>query len=203
MLEHTGTPYEYVSDKAVMAQHLSSSNFNGAREGEPAGDTFAPPLLIDGDFKISQSIATCLYLGQKLGLLPPGYNEFKAMQYCVDIIDTFEGNLGKNNEDGPTLKAFLEGPRWTALMGNLERSIQGPYYFGAEVSAVDFMLLQHMDWREANVFAPLKAKGVDVMAPYPKITALHEALKATDGYKNYAGGLKTLGPIKPDVLAAF
>jgi hypothetical protein len=30
-------------------------------------------------------------------------------QYCTDIVDTFEGNLGKNNEDGATLKAFLEG----------------------------------------------------------------------------------------------
>ena len=29
------------------------------------------------------------------------------------------------------------------------------------------------------------------------------ALKAADGYKNYAGGLKTLGPIKDEVLAAF
>ena len=28
------------------------------------------------------------------------------------------------------------------------------------------------------------------------------ALKAADGYKNYAGGLKTLGPIKDEVLAA-
>ena len=88
-------------------------------------------------------------------------------------------------------------------MGNLSRAIKGPYYFGEQPSCVDFFLLQHMDWREANVFAPLKTKGIDVMAPYPKITAVVEALKAADGYKNYAGGLKTLGPIKDEVLAAF
>ena len=105
MLEHTGTPYEYVSDKAKMAEYASAW-------GSTAGDTFAPPILVDGDVVVSQSIATCLYLGKKLGLEPPGYDVYKAMQYCTDIVDTFEGNLGKNNEDGATLKAFLEGDRW-------------------------------------------------------------------------------------------
>jgi glutathione S-transferase len=204
MLEHTGTPYDYVSDKAVMAQHLSSNMFNSAREnGEPQGDNFAPPLLIDGDVQISQSVATCLYLGHKLGLTPPGYNDFKAMQFCADIVDCFEGNLGKNNEDGAALKSFLAGDRWKALMGNIERSIKGPYYFGEKPSAVDFFLLQHMDWRTANVFEPLKTKGLDVMAAYPKVRGAHEALMATDAYTNYAGGLRQMGSIKDEVLAAF
>ena len=71
------------------------------------------------------------------------YDVFKAMQYCSDIVDTFEGNLGKNNEAGPALKAFLEGERWPKLMGNLERGVQGPYFFGAQPSPVDFFLLPH------------------------------------------------------------
>ena len=73
MLEHTGTPYEYVSDKAKMAEYASAW-------GSTAGDTFAPPILVDGDVVVSQSIATCLYLGKKLGLEPPGYDVYKAMQ---------------------------------------------------------------------------------------------------------------------------
>ena len=64
------------------------------------GDVFAPPCVVDGvvddvsvkfrrnsdpamcsgDFVISQSTAAALYLGKKLGLIPAGYNEFKAMQ---------------------------------------------------------------------------------------------------------------------------
>lgn len=65
-----------------------------------------------------------MYLGKKLNLTPDGYNEYKALQMCVDLEDTFNGNLGKNNEDGAKLKAFLAGPRWAALMGNLERGIK-------------------------------------------------------------------------------
>ena len=40
-----------------------------------------PPVVVDGDFMVSQSIASALYLGNKLGLSSvPGYNEYKAMQ---------------------------------------------------------------------------------------------------------------------------
>jgi len=202
MLEHMATPYEYISDKAEMAKVSSTW---GAK-----GTTFAPPVIVDGEYIISQSIATCLYLGNKLGLTPAGYDAFKAYQFCADCVDTFENGLGKNNEDGPTLKRYVEGDRWAALMGNIERSIVGPYYFGAEPSAVDFFLLQHLDWRATSLFVPLKEKfGIDLLAPYPKIAAVQAALQASDAYKNYAEGkssysqLKTPGPIKDEILAAF
>eukprot|EP00619_Florenciella_sp_RCC1007_P019636 CAMPEP_0205946360 /NCGR_PEP_ID=MMETSP1325-20131115/68999_1 /ASSEMBLY_ACC=CAM_ASM_000708 /TAXON_ID=236786 /ORGANISM="Florenciella sp., Strain RCC1007" /LENGTH=272 /DNA_ID=CAMNT_0053317423 /DNA_START=75 /DNA_END=894 /DNA_ORIENTATION=- len=163
MLEHTGTEYEYISDKAEMAKYCST--WTKAITGEePVGDNFAPPVVIDGDIMVSQSIAAALYLGNKLGLSSsvPGWNEYKAMQFCADIVDTFEGGLGSNNESGPALKAFVEGPRCANLMSNVERAIVGPYYFGEEPSTVDFFLLGHLDWRITSVFAPLKEKlGVD------------------------------------------
>ena len=150
MLEHTKTPYTYISDKAEMAKMCSTWGATGT--------TFAPPVVVDGDYVLSQSTATCLYLGKKLGLTPPGFDEFKASQFCSDIVDTFEGGLGKNNEDGPTLKQYVEGPRFAAQMSNIERSIVGPYYFGAAPSAVDFFLLQHLDWRQDSIFGPLKVR---------------------------------------------
>jgi glutathione S-transferase len=132
------------------------------------------------------------------------YDVFKAMQYCSDIVDTFEGNLGKNNEAGPALKAFLEGERWPKLMGNLERGVQGPYFFGAQPSPVDFFLLQHLDWREQQVFGPLKARhGVDALAPYPKLCGVAAALRAAPAYANYAGGLGFMGPIKDAILDSY
>jgi hypothetical protein len=82
------------------------------------------PVVMDGDYVISQSTAACYYLGKKLGLTPAGFDDAKAMQCLLDIQDLFEGNVGKNNEDGPTLKKFIEGPRFAALMGNLERAIK-------------------------------------------------------------------------------
>ena len=193
MLEHTGTAYEYVSDK---------TKFPASAFGQATGDTFAPPILVDGDVSISQSVATCLYLGEKLGLKPAGYNVFKATQHCMDIVDTFENNLGKKNEDGAVLAEFLKGSRFESLMGNLERGIKGPYYYGDEPSAVDFFLLQHLDWRCSQVFDPLKARGYDALAPYPKICAIQAALQAADGYKNYKG-LVPPGPLKPEIVDAF
>jgi len=205
MLEHTGTEYEYISDKAEMAKYCST--WTKAITGEePVGDNFAPPVVIDGDIMVSQSIAAALYLGNKLGLSSsvPGWNEYKAMQFCADIVDTFEGGLGSNNESGPALKAFVEGPRCANLMSNVERAIVGPYYFGEEPSTVDFFLLGHLDWRITSVFAPLKEKlGVDVMAEYPKMSAIYAALTATPGYINYQGGLSPPGPIDDKIFETY
>ena len=83
--------------------------FNSAREnGEPHGDNFAPPLLIDGDVQISQSVATCLYLGHKLGLTPPGYNDFKAMQFCATSSTASRAAWARTTRTVPRSKAFSQ-----------------------------------------------------------------------------------------------
>ena len=40
-----------------------------------------------------------------------------------DVIDVFEGGVGKHNEDGAVLKTWITGARFAALMTNLERGI--------------------------------------------------------------------------------
>jgi len=194
ILEHTGTPYEYISDKVQLDKVCSAW---GAE-----GNTFAPPVVVDGDYVVSQSIAATLYVGKKL-LMCKDYDDFKAIQFCGDIVDTFEGGVGKNNEDGKILKGFLEGPRFARLMGNVERGIKGPYYFGDEPSGVDFFLLMHLDWRYRNVFNPLKDRyGVDVMKDYPKMAAIYTTLTATEAYKAF-DKMKPPGPIKDEILEAY
>jgi len=199
MLEHTGTPYEYVSDRASISAVASCM---GA-----AADVFAPPIVVDGDYTLSQSVACCIYIGNKVGLNPKcqAFDSFKATQYLVDVIDAFEDRrgFGGNNEHGPTLKKFLEGERWANLMGNIERSIKGPYYFGDEPSCCDFFLLQALDWREPT-FEKLKAKlGVDPMAPFPKAVAVAAALRASPGYVNYKGGLKMMSAVKDEIVDSY
>ena len=49
MLEHTGTKYEHISAFPDVAG--VSTAFGGG------SDTFAPPIVVDGDYKISQSTA--------------------------------------------------------------------------------------------------------------------------------------------------
>merc|ERR1712216_865573 len=78
MLEHTGTKYDYISDKAEFGEVCS---LFGAEMTQ-----LAPPVVVDGDYFIAQSTASCLYLGKRLGLTPSGYDDFKAMQFCVDIV---------------------------------------------------------------------------------------------------------------------
>ena len=72
MLEHTGTPYEYISDPARFAEVCSNKGATGSQ--------FAPPVIVDGDFVISQSTACTAYLGNKLGLTPPGWTPTRAIK---------------------------------------------------------------------------------------------------------------------------
>jgi hypothetical protein len=56
MLELMGTPYEYISDRAEMTKVCSAF-------GNLCSKTFVPPVLVNGNCMISQSVASCLYLG--------------------------------------------------------------------------------------------------------------------------------------------
>jgi hypothetical protein len=104
MLANAGIPVDHKIDMADLASVCSAF-------GSTAGDTFAPPVVVDGDKTVSQSIACCTYIGKKLGLTE-GLDEDKALQYLLDVIDVFEGGLGKAIASGaPALKAFVEGDR--------------------------------------------------------------------------------------------
>jgi glutathione S-transferase len=196
MLEHTGTAYNNVSDRGKFADVMSKF---GA-----SGDCFAPPVVQDGDFVVSQSTACSMYLGKKLGLTPAGYNDYKCMQWLADCVDVFEGGVGKSNEHGPTLKKFLEGGRWAQLMSNLEAGIQGPFYLGAEPCAADFFLASMIGHRATTLFAPVKEKyGFDAMAGYPKAQGVYDALSSTDAWKNYSALNPIFGPVKDEVLNAY
>lgn len=193
MMWTSGTPYEFISEFPKLAA------LGSFREG--TGDTFAPPIVVDGETVISQSVACCWYLAKKLGLLPP--DECKGLQYLLDIQDVFENSLGKHNEQGPALKKFLEGGRWEKLMANLERSIKGPYYFGAEPCVCDFFLLGILDWRGVT-FDKLKAKhGFDAMAAFPKAAGVAAKLRLTDAYVGYKGGLTCGSGAKDEVIDAY
>ena len=182
MLEHTKTPYKYISDKAQMAtvrcqdavippsprcvhcggslrparlrasraagvlclwcderRHFRATRCQGRRLPRQPVRRFLPLPLDAGNAPSRTGVSKCfahtishgtpvpvpvptplktppspagLYLGKKLGLTPPGYDDFKAIQYCSDIVDAFEGGVGKNNED--THRGPLQAPRRTA-----------------------------------------------------------------------------------------
>ena len=194
MLEHSGTPYEHISEFSEIAKR-------GSAFGGDAADTFAPPIVVDGDFQISQSTAVTLYIGNKVGL-NEGLNQSKAVQWLGDIVDAFEGGLAKTIAEGPAaLKKYLEGEgdgkpsRFAKQMNNLSRAIKGPFFAGEKPTLVDFFLCQHVDWQDALTLNRLREDtGVDIFAPYPKIVSVYEGIRNLDSYKNYAGPLKTDRP---------
>jgi glutathione S-transferase len=199
MMEESGVEYEHISQKDIMATKCSAF-------GATAGVNIAPPVIEDGSKIISQSTACCMYLGKRLGF-DKGVDECLAVQYMLDMVDLFEGGLGKNNEDAANLKKFLEGAdgnpsRFSVMAGPVERNIKGPFFFGAEPSYVDFFLLQHMDWRQ-DMFEKLKAKtGTDFLANYPKMVAATAGLRALKSYGNYKGPCK-YGAFSEEIIDAY
>lgn len=192
MLDHKGLPYEWIKDKEEMAKVCSTW---GAQ-----GDTFAPPVVVDGDVAISQQVACTMYVANKCGFKVSGVDDAKILQNCLDVIDVFEGGWGKHNEDGAALRTWVEGDRMKRMMGNVERSIKGPFYHGTEPCAADFLLLAHMDWRLPSIFTPLKEKkGVDVMKDFPKMAAVHEALTTHSSYKDHG----KMSPLKDEIWDGY
>lgn len=195
ILEHTGTDYDYISSKEDMAKVCSTWGANGT--------TFAPPVIVDGEKHLSQQIACTAYLGDKLLTdKSADFDPHRNIQFMLDVVDLSENGIGKSNEDGPTLNKYLNGDRFKAMAGNIERSIKGPYYFGDKPAGADFFLLAHMDWRCCGVFDPIKAKyGEDHLAQFPKICNLLDLLRSTSAYQNCKH--KMPGPIKEEILNSY
>ena len=189
MCEYAKVPYEHINDFPSIAQMCSAF---GAGNGN-----FAPPVAVINGKAVSQSTAACLFVGKRCGLTA-GMDEDVAPQLFMDIIDTFEGGLGgAQGKGGAALKAFLEGPRWAALAGNVDRSIQGPFYFGETMTCVDFFLANIISWFKTNLLDRLEAeKGVKALAQFPKILGVYEAMSALPTFNTNKYNL--LVSTKPD-----
>jgi len=168
--------YEHKSDFPDIAKVCSA--FGGPN------DVFAPPVVQDGDKIYSQSIACAMWAGRKAGLTE-GVDDVKALQYLLDIIDVMEGGLHGNMEKGgAAFKAFVEGERIGKLLSNLEKGVQGPYWFGSKPSCVDFFWTNICDWFASVVLDRLQAEqGVDLFAAYPKLVGVVSGIRALDSYK--------------------
>ena len=122
-------------------------------------------------------------------------NPAKAVQFMGDLIDLFENGIAAaKGKGGAELKAYLEGDRLPKILANIERSIKGPFYFGASPTYVDFCLCGLMDWTETCLLQRLKEeKGVDVFGNYAKISGSVAGIRGLPSYVNYKGGLVTAG----------
>ena len=107
-------------------------------------DTFAPPILVDGDNVICQSVAVAHYVGSKYGFPAPAGQESRGLMLSNAIIDLMENGLQTNAKDPTKIKAYLYGAdgkpaRFALMAGALERAVKGPFFFGEKPSYVDFI----------------------------------------------------------------
>lgn len=203
ILEHANCPYEHISDMPSMAAQCSA--FGGS-----AASTFAPPIVKDGDVCLSQTAAVNLHIGTKLGFDKGVPSPAHGVMLMMNMIDFFEGGISTAaSKGGKDLKAFLEGERVQKWIGNLERSIVGPFHYGDSPTYVDFMLCALMDWTDATILNRLKAeKGVDLFSgsSAAKIMGVVNGVRSLESYKNYSGGLETMRPgfeLKDAVVADY
>ena len=201
MLEHAGIAYVHKSEFPEIASLCSAF---GA-----STDTFAPPVVVDGELTLSQSVPCAIYIGRKCGLCPPeGTEDAKSFQHLMDIIDFYEiGIDGAKGKGGAALKQFLEGDRFVKQKANIERGIQGPFYYGEKPCYVDFVLCAQQDWIKATLLDRLKAeKGVNAFAEDSKIMGVVNGIRNLDSYKNYSGPLGTIRPgfeCKDELIAQY
>jgi len=144
---------------------------------------FAPPVVVDGANTISQTAACCMYVGKKCGFDKVGKHKVDdcvAVQYMLDVVD-LSTELLKKKGSMVELKEFFEGDRFKAWMGNIERSIQGPFYFGADRSYVDFFLAAQLEILDAQVLNAL-AEKVQPLDVYPKITAVKAGITGLESF---------------------
>ena len=175
---------EHISDTNDFEAFASMASAKGKNiEGTGKGDTFAFPILDDDGFIISQSAAATMYAAERFGFLPEGSKaRYKAFQYMNDAQDFMTEGLSTAGHPDSVAEFMFTGPRFDAWMGNIERSIQGPYYFGRTLTCVDFYLLQCMDWLNTTLLQPISELTGDRVAPYPKVTTLLHLVRSRPAF---------------------
>jgi glutathione S-transferase len=151
-------------------------------QGVGHGDTFAPPVLQDlsagNDVFISQSVAAAHYLGERLGFgVGVGLlQSTKSVQYMTDLNDMQSELIGRYSDyfaqgSWARMRTWNDGGRLASWLGNIERSIRGPFYFGEALSAPDFYLVGVMGY-----FEVMNPAFPAVLQPFPRVRAVLAAV---------------------------
>lgn len=177
MLAESKTPYTQKTDFADIAQVCSGY---GAKV-----DTYAPPVLKDGDTLISQSIPITVHVGKRTGFDRGIPCPLKALQYLLDGAD-FMAAVQPAFKSGASLKGFMTAPGEGKLshcdewLNHFEGCIQGPYYFGDRATYVDFYLAMVFDVLNFMVFDAIGCP----LTNYPKIKGVLAAIRGLESAKS-------------------
>uniref|UniRef100_G3MR73 glutathione transferase n=1 Tax=Amblyomma maculatum TaxID=34609 RepID=G3MR73_AMBMU len=160
MLEYLGVPYEYKTYPWMNKPTLQESKAVWLEEKKAlAAQGFAfpnLPYLVDGETKMTQSLAIMRYLARKHGLVVPDSKPVEAAR--VDMLESLLNDLRWSLiyycwED------YLESLKWNfveALPGQVEQLSRAlgdrPWLAGDKITHVDFLLYELLD--QFSLFKP-------------------------------------------------
>lgn len=184
-LEEIGVAYDYVKVDLFKGEGRSPDYL----AINPAGKV---PVLVDGDFTLTESVAILNYLGEKFPAsgLVPAFDRLQARgeyhRWCSFVLSELEQplwNIAKHRFVLPQDKrvpALLETAEWEfgvaarVLAGRLQGS---DYAAGGSFSAADILIAHTLSWAQSARIAlpaPVLVAYAERMLARPALARAHE-----------------------------
>jgi glutathione S-transferase len=146
------------------------------------------PYLVDGDTIVTQSNSCLVYLGKKLGIDSEAL--FVLNHQALDQTMDLRNDLMKIVYGGPAagFKDAFQRHLQASAVGHftkLERFMKGKYMCGDTIQSSDFHVFEMFDQHLAMIAEVPGISGVDLRKSFPKLSALHTAIKAEPSLQGY------------------
>lgn len=147
------------------------------------------PYIVDGDLVVTQSNTCALFLGRKFGIDTEAnfVKNHTVLDQTMDLRNELMkivypwGKIMTKEEFPAGAKEHLAGTAATHLT-KLEGFCAGPYMCGAKPESGDFMLFEMLDQHQSIA---LSIGVPDILDAFPKLKALHAAMKADAALVKY------------------
>ncbi|KAI4241392.1 MAG: hypothetical protein L6R40_004568 [Gallowayella cf. fulva] len=216
--EATSTPYTDVTNTSPNNDTSTLQSLTSPHPPHPPSNPphFAPPILQHGDLFLSQLPNILLYLGPRLGLVPPSSDDddktalYRINQLALTALDGFL-NEPHDSHHPISISAFYSAqkpaaksrandytstrlPKFLSYFENVLRSEAsggGEWLYGGQLTYADLVLWQGLD---GVAFAFPKAVGrLRGSGEWPRVWALYERVKGLERVRAYLGSERRLG----------
>lgn len=186
MLYYKAHPFKNVAYGA----DFKETWFGGAKPGlAKQNSCINLPYILDGDQVITQSNTCLMYLGRKLGLDADAdfVHNHTVLDQAYDLRNDLMkivypfGAVKTKDEFPAAAKEHLGGSCKTNLT-KLEGFCRGPFMCGAAPQSGDFSVFEMLD---QHVSIAASVGEPDLLAGFPKLQALHAAMKALPTLEKY------------------
>lgn len=168
----------HVAGLSFEDERLDHAGWAARKAAAPFGAL--PVLEVEGKGPLAQSNAILGYVGRAHGLLPADPFEAARHESLLSAVEDLRTNLrpviriADEAEKKQARTAFAEGPmqEWA---GQVERQIRGPFVGGEKIGVADLKIYVAV---ATFIKGGIDHIPADVFKAFPKLTALHAAVKA-------------------------